>query len=89
MKVLEFIKNNKIDGFEIIPNKIVDGVLIKGLVVNIISNNVIYGINTNPLKIVSGTVLETETNFTINENILSVAGIEVDMSQTAMLIYNK
>ena len=85
MKLLEFIEKNKIDGFEIIPNKIINDILIPGTIMNIISDNKPYGIKVNTSKIESGTILETVTDYTITNNILLINDLTLDLENIYML----
>lgn len=76
MNLKEFMQNKNITGFEIIPNV---------LILNIFIDNIPYGLDVDTSNIQAGTQLSKITNFTIDNNILTVDGLSLNIETTQML----
>jgi hypothetical protein len=72
----EFIEENEVTGFELIPNKVI---------LNVIVGEKVYGIDIDTSKIESGIQLETVNEYEIKDNILIVGNITLDTNNTLML----
>jgi hypothetical protein len=85
MKLLEFIEKHNIDGFQIIPTKTVDGIEIKGKIINVMLQDKSYGIKINTSNIKSGITLENIMEYTLTGNILSVGDLTLDIEEVYMV----
>ena len=76
MNLKDFIENKNITGFEIIPNI---------LILNVFVDNTPYGLDVDTSNIQAGTQLSKITNFSIDNNILTVDTLSLNIETTNML----
>lgn len=77
MNLKTFLQENNVTGFEIIP-----GVLIMSAVVE---GSAMYAIDVDTSSIQNGTQLVNTSNFTIENDTLTVDGLSLNISETNML----
>lgn len=77
MNLKTFLQENNVTGFEIIP-----GVLIMSAVVEGFTR---YAIDVDTSSIQNGTQLVNTSNFTIENDTLTVDGLSLNISETNML----
>ena len=77
MTLKELLETNDVTGFEIIPGQLIINVIIQ--------NNIICGLNVDTSSIQNGTELIKETQFTVENNILTVAGLTLNTVTTTLL----
>ena len=73
MNLKTFLENNDPNAFEIIPDL---------LILNIFVNDVPYALDVDTQNIQAGTILQKTTNFSINENILTVENLSLNIETT-------
>lgn len=78
MKLKKFLEENEVTGFEIIQNQLIINAITEG--------GATYGLNVDTSNITNGTPLTTETEFTIEDGILTVGGIVVNTEEVDMLL---
>lgn len=76
MNLKTFLEHNNVTAFEIIPNT---------LILNVFVDNVPYGLDVDTSNIPAGTVLSKITNFSIDNNILTVDTLSLNIETTNML----
>ena len=77
MTLKEFLEKNNPIAFETIPGQ---------LIINVITgNNIVNGLNVDTSSIESGIVSTRETEFTVENNILTVAGLTLNTVTTTLL----
>lgn len=77
MTLKEFIQNNDITGFEIIENITIISVIVK---------ETTYALNVNTDNIIAGTPVIKINNYTIENDILSVNGLQLNINETILEI---
>lgn len=77
MKLKEFLEENNVTGFELIQNQLIINAITEG--------GTTYGLNVDTSNIENGTQLTTETEFTIESDVLTVGGISVNTQEVEML----
>jgi hypothetical protein len=78
MKLKKFLEENEVTGFEIIQNQLIINAITEG--------GATYGLNVDTSNIENGTPLTIETEFTIEDDILTVGGIVVNTEEIEMLL---
>jgi len=76
MNLKTFLENNNVNAFEIIPNI---------LILNVFVDNTPYGLDVDTSNIQAGTQLSKITNFSIDNNILTVDTLSLNIETTNML----
>lgn len=76
MKLKNFLQENPQVSFEIIPNI---------LILNIIVGNVTYGLDVDTSNIQNGTRLETVSEYTLENDILTVSGLSLNTNDVDIL----
>lgn len=77
MNLKEFLNQNEIFGFEVIPNQ---------LIMNIITlNEEIISLDIDTSSIPGGSKLETKTNFIIQGDILTIENLSINIEETNVL----
>jgi hypothetical protein len=76
MKLKNFLQENPQVSFEIIPNI---------LILNVIVGSVTYGLDVDTNNIQNGTRLETVSEYTLENDILTVSGLSVNTNDVDVL----
>ena len=76
MKLKNFLQENPQVSFEIIPNI---------LILNVIVGSVTYGLDVDTSNIQNGTRLETVSEYTLENDILTVSGLSLNTNDVDVL----
>jgi hypothetical protein len=76
MKLKNFLQENPQVSFEIIPNI---------LILNVIVGSVTYGLDVDTSNIQNGTRLETVSEYTLENDILTVSGLSLNTNDVDIL----
>lgn len=76
MKLKNFLQENPQVSFEIIPNI---------LILNVIVESVTYGLDVDTSNIQNGTRLETVSDYTLENDVLTVSGLSINTNEVDVL----
>lgn len=76
MKLKNFLEKNTPTAFEIVPNT---------LVMNVMVGDAIYGLDVDTTNIQNGTQLQTVSEYTLENDILTVSGLVLNANDVNML----
>lgn len=77
MKLKQFMQENTVTGFEVIENQVA---------FSVITNGVYTALDTDTSNIPNGTKLSVVEDFTVDNDIVSVAGINIDSNEVEVRV---